>query len=50
MGSWITKFVSVVIPKGGSGGYNVSTGVINHPPKGTKGPKVKGKMVPKDKK
>lgn len=40
---WRMIFKSVVIPKGGGGEYNMSTGVIKHPPKGTKGPKVQGK-------
>lgn len=45
MGSWVTKFVSVITPKKNGGGeYNMTTGVIKHPPKGQKGPKVKGKI------
>lgn len=42
---WISKilFKSVEIGGDRQGSYDMSTGVIKHPPKGTKGPKVKGK-------
>jgi hypothetical protein len=45
MASWITKMVSVTIGGKRSGSYNISTGVIKHPPYGSgkKSPKVKSK-------
>jgi hypothetical protein len=49
MGSWVAKMVHVIMGRGG-GSYNTTTGVIKHPPKGTKGPKVKTKMVKEKKK
>jgi len=44
---WITKFIFKSVEVGGKrqGSYDLSTGVIKHPPKGTKGPKVKAKTV-----
>jgi hypothetical protein len=50
MGSWVTKFVSVVIGGDRKGSYDMTNGVIKHPPKGTKGPKVKGKTERTDNK
>lgn len=42
---WISEifFKSVEIGGKRQGSYDMSTGTIKHPPKGTKGPKVKGK-------
>lgn len=42
----ITEFLFKSVQTGGDrkGSYNVSTGVIKHPPKGTKGPKVTSKQ------
>lgn len=45
MGIWKFIFRSVEIGGDRKGSYNMSTGAIHHPPKGTKGPKVKSKMV-----
>lgn len=41
----ITEFLFKSVEIGGKrkGSYNVSSGVIKHPPIGTKGPKVKSK-------
>lgn len=44
MGVWRMLFKSVEIKPGGGGSYNLSTGVVKHPPKGSKGSvKVKGR-------
>lgn len=43
----IFEFILKSVEVGGDrkGNYNISNGNITHPPKGTKGPKVKTKMV-----